>query len=371
MQTEPTLQAIFDLLASQREAVEAYIEAALGEGPSIPEQLRVGLGHDELPLAPTPSEVIYTKDGLRLLRFEPSSRRLRTPVLLVYSLINRYYIVDFLPGRSLIGFLVDQGIPVYCIDWGTPGAEEADLCWDDYVNRYIHRCVRRALKDSGAERVALYGYCMGGILALAYGALHPDMLQCLVAQATPVDFEKGGLLAEWVQPSVFDVDALVDAHRNVPSEILEAAFRSMDPVGMYQKWENFFSNLDKPAFVETFLGIESWAADNVSFPGEVYRQYIKDCYQTNNFMKARMEIGGEVVDLSRITCPILTVLAEKDTIVPPASAEVLGQVVGSDDTEILRFEGGHIGISVSSRARRDIWPKVARWIMEKGSGTPT
>jgi len=319
----------------------------------------------EPPLAPTPYKVVYTRGKMRLLRYEPARRLHATPVLFVYSLINRYYILDFLPGRSLIEYFVGQGFDVYAIDWGTPGSAERRMGWDEVLNVLIKNAVKWALRMSDADDLTMYGYCMGGTMALAYAALHPEGLRNFVAQATPVDFHEGGVFAEWTKPHRFDVDALVDAYGNVPIELMETGFSSMAPVQRMTKWLEVFRRIDDRDFVTTFLGMEHWAADNVEFPGEIYRQYIKDCYQYNNFCQGRMMVGGQKVDLSKITCPVLSIIADNDTIAPPKSSEALNGLIGSTDKEIMRFPVGHIGLSTSSKGPKQIWPKVAGWIAKR------
>jgi polyhydroxyalkanoate synthase len=316
----------------------------------------------EPPLGPTPHKVVYTKGKMRLLHYEPATRKYRTPILFVYSLINRYYILDFLPGRSLIEFMVGKGFDVYAIDWGTPGLSERRMTWDDYLNGLLRNAVKWALRISDADDLTMYGYCMGGTMALAYAALHPEGLRNFVAQAVPVNFHEGGVFAEWTKPSRFDVDSLVDAYGNVPIELMEAGFSSMAPVQRMTKWLEVFRRIDDPEFVTTFLGMEHWASDNVEFPGEVYRQYIKDCYQENNFCRGKMMVGGERVDLSNITAPVLNVIADNDTIAPPKSSEILNELVRSHDKEIMRFPVGHIGLSTSSKGAKTIWPKIGDWI---------
>lgn len=325
--------------------------------PIVKKAARVG----DPPVNRTPHRAVYTRGSMRLLRFEPAVRRHATPILFVYSLINRYYILDFLPGRSLIEFMRDQGFDVYAIDWGTPGALEADLSWDDVLGGQIRSAVEWTLRTSGARDLTMYGYCMGGTMALAHAALYPKPIRNFVAQATPVDFHHG-IFHTWTKPQYFDVDAMVDAYGNVPTDLMEAGFSMMAPIQRVTKWLEVFRRIDDPEFVTTFLAMEQWAADNVPFPGEVYRQYIRDCYQENNFYEGRMVVGGRTVDLSHIRCPLLTILAENDTIAPPASSTALEAKVGSTDKSTYRFPVGHIGLSTSSKGPKQIWPKVASWI---------
>ncbi|HEY8380043.1 MAG TPA: alpha/beta fold hydrolase [Nannocystis sp.] len=326
-------------------------------------QRAAGVG--DPPVNPTPRRVVYARGGMKLYRFEPAVRRFRTPILFVYSLINRYYILDFLPGRSLIEFMTRQGFDVYAIDWGTPGPVEQDLTWDDLLGGFVEHAKRWTLKVSGADDLTMYGYCMGGTMALAAAALHPHKIRNFVAQATPVDFSRGGIFTTWTDREYFDVDAMVDAYGNVPIELMEAGFSMMAPIQRLSKWFEVFRRLDDRDFVTSFLAMEHWAADNVPFPGEVYRQYIKDCYQENNFFEGRMIVGRRRVDLGEIRCPLLVLVADNDTIAPPPSSEALLDVVGSTDKTLLRFPVGHIGLSTSSKGPKLIWPQVAAWLAER------
>lgn len=327
-------------------------------GPLVKRAAGVG----DPPVNSTPRKVVYARGSMRLYHFEPAVRRHRTPILFVYSLINRYYILDFLPKRSLIEFMTEQGFDVYAIDWGTPGPVEQDMTWDDMLGGLVQSAVRWALKVSGADDLTLYGYCMGGTMALAYAALYPEKIRNFVAQATPVDFSEGGIFTTWTDPEFFDVDAMVDAYGNVPIDLMESGFSMMAPVQRISKWFEVFRRLDDKDFVTTFLAMETWAADNVPFPGEVYRQYIKDCYQENNFFKGKMVVGRRRVDLGDYKGALLNLIAENDTIAPPPSSEALMSVIGSTDKTLMRFPVGHIGLSTSSKGPKQIWPKIAGWI---------
>nr|MBA3539695.1 class III poly(R)-hydroxyalkanoic acid synthase subunit PhaC [Deltaproteobacteria bacterium] len=121
------------------------------------------------PVGQTPHDVVWTENKWRLLRFAPAEPKFATPILMVPSLINRWYVLDLGPGRSLIEWLVAQGHIVYCIDWGTPTAEDRYLTWDDIGGRYVGRAVRIAARETGPEgKVHVLGYCLGGTLATAY-----------------------------------------------------------------------------------------------------------------------------------------------------------------------------------------------------------
>src|SRR5215207_1864580 len=98
----------------------------------------------------TPKEVVWTKNKARLYRYAPSAeKKYPVPILMVYALINRPYVLDLLPGNSFIEYLVDQGFDVYLLDWGIPGEEDKDMDFENYVLDYMPRAVKKVLKHSG------------------------------------------------------------------------------------------------------------------------------------------------------------------------------------------------------------------------------
>jgi polyhydroxyalkanoate synthase subunit PhaC len=360
------LERIRSFVSSQvdvsRSLARALQDRSLNPYPYLRPLIEKAAGIHEPPISATPHTVVYTRGRMRLLRYASPRRRHRTPILFVYSLINRWYILDFLPGRSLIEYLTQQGHDVYAIDWGVAGQDEQSLTWSELLAGHVGTALRWTRRVSGSEDVTLYGYCMGGTLALAYTALHPEGVRNLVLQATPVDFRHGGVYSLWTQPRHFDVDSLVDAYGNVPPYVLESGFFMAGPVQRFTKWLEVFRQIDDPGFVTTFLALERWGADAVPFPGEVYRQYMRDCYQQNLFMKNEMEVGGERVDLRRVSCPVLNIIAENDNIAPPAMSEPVPQLVGTKDCETMRFPVGHIGLSASSKSPVKVWPRIAAWV---------
>lgn len=324
--------------------------------------LPIELRGSETPAWTSPHTVVAERGAVRVLAFEPRGEQRLRPIVFVYSLINRPYILDFLPGRSLLEYLTGRGFPCYVIDWGTPGLAERHKSWGDYAVGHVGAAVRVACEHEGVDRAHLYGYCMGGTLALTHAALRPERLQTFVAMATPVDFHDDGLLSRWTRPRFFDAGAVVDAFGNVPTWLMESGFRVLSPLGNVSKWRDLWENRERAEFVTTFRALERWSSDNVPFPGEVYRQYIRDTYQTNALLHGQMNVDGEQVDLSSIRMPVLAILAGNDHIVPRRSAAALLEVVGSADKAALEFPTGHIGLSTSSKAPRAYWPAIADWI---------
>src|SRR5436305_9332799 len=105
----------------------------------------------------TPKEIIWTKNKAKLYHYEPSiEKRFPVPILLVYALINRPYVLDLIPGNSLVEHLVNQGFDVYLLDWGIPGDEDVHLTFDHYILDYILRAVKKMLKHAQAEEFTLF-----------------------------------------------------------------------------------------------------------------------------------------------------------------------------------------------------------------------
>lgn len=313
-------------------------------------------------LMPTPCDVLHTEGTLRLLHFRPSGRRgkkKRTPLVVVPSMINRWYIVDLRPGASLIEALVNAGHDVWCVDWGRFEDEDRYLTWDDCVAR-LHRAVRRVQRECDAEKVGMLGYCMGATLSGVWAALNPGRVATFVNMLGPFDFSRGGMLSDLVNPEWFDAEALT-AGGNLPADQMQTGFTSLRPTTQISKWVNLFHSAHDPKRRESFYALETWATDNVPFPAAAYRTYIGELYQQNLLVQGKHYVAGRRVDLKKITCDVLTVATESDTICPLPAARAFNQCVGSAVKEELVVKGGHIGAVVGSRASRILYPALSDW----------
>jgi polyhydroxyalkanoate synthase len=134
---------------------------------------------------------------------------------------------------------------------------------------------------------------------------------------------------------------------------------------MIDKYVGFLEQMDDKTFVENFIRMEKWIFDSPDVPGETFRQFIKDCYQKNLLIQSMMEVGGQIVDLKKITMPVLNFYGKFDHLVPPEACEVLTSKVGSKDTEDVCLETGHIGIYVSSKCQKEFVPKIVAWLKER------
>ena len=314
----------------------------------------------------TPHTVAWTENKWRLLRFTPTRRKYATPVLLVPSLINRWYVLDLGPERSFIEWLVAQGHEVYCIDWGTPGAEDRYLTWDDIGGRYIGRAVRLCARsiDSGGD-VHVLGYCLGGTLATAYVAAFPEHVASLTALAAPVDFAQAGIMATWTRTPSFDVRSILEAFGNIPHPLMQAAFRMLRPTLHSAKLVALLDRGWDDEFLDGFLATELWGNDNVSFPGECYARYIEELYRQNRLVAGTFTVLGKPARLSAITCPVHAVAFADDHIVPVPSAQALIDHAGATDKRLHVDRGGHVAAVVSKKAATRLWPAMQTFWAER------
>jgi poly[(R)-3-hydroxyalkanoate] polymerase subunit PhaC len=322
----------------------------------------------------TPADVVHRENKWRLLRYRarPEGREYRTPIVMIPSLINRHYVLDLMPGKSFVEWLVGRGYDVFMIDWGTPGDEDRYLSFDDVCDRYIARALRVATQlasQEGAEveRAHLLGYCLGGTLAAIHAAVRPERVASLTLLAAPVGFRDDGLLARWSRTRSFDLDALVGAFGNAPSRLLQASFQLLRPTLGLSKMVGVLDRYWDDAFLDGFAALETWGSDNVSFPGGVYRTYIQGLYREDGLVNRSFRLGGERVDLGNIRCPSLVVTFEHDNIVPLESAAPAMDLIGAEDKTQLHLHGGHVGAVVSRKAAKGLWPQLDAWWAERDS----
>ncbi len=289
----------------------------------------------------------------------------RPPLLIVYALVNRPYMVDLQADRSLVQKLLALGQDVYVLDWGYPDRSERFQTLEDYLLRYIDGAVD-ALRARSGGPVEMLGICQGGVFALCYAALRRQKLGNLITMVTPVDFHTAdNMLSHWARQ--VDVDLLVDTLGNIPADLMNASYLMLKPFRLnVQKYVGLLDILDDKQALEDFLRMEKWIFDSPDLAGEAFREFVTLFYQRNGLVTGQVSIGGQAVDLQALDMPVLNIYAEHDHLVPPDASRALGGLVGSDDYSELSFRGGHIGIYVSGRAQREVPVAIHRWLQERG-----
>ena len=313
-------------------------------------------------------ELVWRSGKLSLYRYvsiaKPSGS---APLLIVYALVNRPYMMDLQPDRSLIRGLLACGVDVYLIDWGYPDGADRFTTLADYIDAYLPACVERILVHRRLPALNLLGVCQGGVLSLCYTALHREQVRNLITMVTPVDFHTpSDLLSKWVRK--IDVAALVGAG-NVSGELLNQLFLALSPFRlMQQKYVHFLSEraaTPDPAQLENFMRVEQWIFDSPDQAGAAFGEFVTWLYQENRLVQGRLEIGGRRIELQSLSLPILNLIARRDHLVPPESSAALQQLIGSKDYTVLEFDLGHIGMYLSARAQREVPPAIAKWLTER------
>ena len=354
-------------LEVQRRAVEAATGATerASSAPDANERI------ETVEVGETPSEVVYTENKLELHRYSPASigeeRTQDVPILVVYALINRPYILDLQPDRSVIRRLLESGFEVYLIDWGEPSQLDTALTLEDYVCRYVDNCVDEVRADADVEDIHLLGYCMGGTMSVMYAALYPEKVRTLGLMAAGLCFaDTGGVLEAWGDEEFYDPSDVTDAFGNVPADFLDVGFALMDPVNNYvRKYLNLYENLDDEDFVENFARMEKWLADGIDVAGAAYTEFLEEVYQQNALYENDLSLGDRHVDLGAIRMPVLQIMGEYDHLVPPEASKPFNDRVPSSDVTSMEFATGHIGLSVSSSSHDSLWPAVGEWYAER------
>ena len=324
----------------------------------------------ETGIAPTPYDVVYESDRVKLKHYKPAEVKFKTPLFVCYAMVNRETMLDLQSDRSVVTTFLNQGLEVYMIDWGYPTRKDRYLTIDDHVNGYMDEMIDFVLEKHGIPQVHLMGICMGGTLCIMYTALHPEKVKNLITTVTPVDFDTDkGLLNVWAKS--LDADALVEAYGNIPGDILNIAYLLLNPARLLiDKYVGFLENVHDKTFVENFVRMEKWIFDSPDLPAEAFREFIKKLYHENLLIQNKMELGGKLIDLKKITMPVLNIYGKLDHLVPYTSSEKFLDYVGSKDKTDVCLHTGHIGIYVSSKMQQEFAPRILRWLKERDGSEP-
>jgi polyhydroxyalkanoate synthase subunit PhaC len=323
-------------------------------------------------IAQTPKQLVWALNKAKLYRYVPmvpEKQRHRIPLLLVFAVMNRPYILDLRPGHSCVEFMLKKGYDLYLMDWGAPGPEDKNMDFGDYTLEYLPRAIRKLKAVSRVEEFSMLGWCIGAIIATSYAALRPDDgLRNLVLLTAPLDFsdKEAITFARWTAEPNFDVDKVLQTFGNMPAEMIEYGAKALKPVENYVgNFLRLWDNLDDPKVVEAWHAMNTWVTDNIPMAGATFRQLVVDLYRNDRLMKGEWELRGERVDVGKIRANLLTVIAEGDHITPPCQSRAIMGRVSSKDKELFSVPGGHIGIMAGSGASKITWPHLDGWLSRR------
>lgn len=316
----------------------------------------------------TPYKVIYEGGKVSLRHYRAPNRIHVTPIVLVYALIKRPFVLDLQPGKSVIEILLKRGFDVYLIDWQPPTRADAWRGFDAYVNQDLDNAVRAVQIAEDIDQVNIIGYCFGALLSLLYTALHPEKVKNLVTLTTPYDMGSRDLaiynLIDRIDDRGFEL--ITKIYGNCPAWMVNSMFTAMAPMHhALDKYVGLYRNAERDGYAEMFELFERWMQSDVPLAGRIFRELTLEIFKANKLAKGEFEVGGRRVDLSQIKMPVLNVVAEHDDVVHPNSSLSLLDKIGSTDKRNLTFPTGHIGAVVSGGALKKMWPEIAGWLADR------
>jgi polyhydroxyalkanoate synthase len=311
----------------------------------------------------SPKELIYSENKLKLFRYQPLNvKQKRTPVLITYALVNRPFIIDLEPERSLVLRLLEHGYPIYIIDWGYPDSSDCFTSLNDYINGYLYRCTQHVKRHANRKKIDLLGVCQGGVFSLCYSALHPADIRKLVTLVTPVDFHaEENTLNLWTNG--LNPNILTNQTGNVSSQVISQLFKTLKPFQLSRdKYRRLKHLVSKKENLDTFLRMEKWLNNGPDLAGLAAHEFMINFYQQNRLHKGTLTINEKTVKLEKIKCPVLNLYATQDHIVPPNSARSLSQHIKPELYQEQALNGGHIGAFTSLKTQQKLIDTLTAWL---------
>jgi polyhydroxyalkanoate synthase len=295
-------------------------------------------------LALTPGKVVYQNELMQLIQYLPSTDTvLKRPLLIVPPWINKYYILDLTPEKSFVKWCVDQGLTVFVISWVNPDERLAQKRFEDYMREGPLEALDVIEQATGERQVHAIGYCVGGTLlsvALAYmAAKGDDRILSATLFASQVDFTYAGDLKVFVdEAQVQALERRMAERGYLEGKKMATAFnmlRSSDLI-----WPYVINNYLKGKAPLPF-DLLYWNSDATRMPAANHSFYLRNCYLDNKLSKGEVTLGGETVDLGRVTIPIYN-LATREDHIAPAKSVFLGSKFFGGPVKYVLAGSGHI-----------------------------
>lgn len=276
------------------------------------------------------------------------------PLFICYSLINRAQILDLTEEVSFIRTLNEKGHTVYLVDWHYVKQSGVTVTYQDYTEHYLKQAVEETLHDSGLDRISVVGICQGGNLATSYALKYPATVSAIAFINTPFDFQtKNDALSNLIKK--MQVQDFIDVTGDVPGKMLTQFFIALRP---FQFIFKTVSNADgdvKRAF-------DSWLQQPPDVAGTTLLTYLKLGYLHNDFPQLVTKLDQESLEH-----PFLNIIAKDDHIVPFAASNALERLIIRHSIESCIVPGGHIGLFLDQKTRREICTRISSWTQKKDS----
>lgn len=317
-------------------------------------------------IANTPGKVVFRNDVIELIQYEPTTEKVYArPLLISPPWINKFYIMDLDPKKSMVKWLVDQGYTLFMISWKNPVPGGPRLGMEEYIRQGLFAAVDAVLKETGRKSTNVAGYCVGGTMvatALAYMAQTGDSrINAATFFTAQTDFDLAGDLKVFVDEK--SLDSLKDKMES-EGGVLDAQYmaqsfnmlRSSDLI-----WSYVISNymLGKTPFPFDML---YWNSDSTRMPAKLHFNYLRDYYRDNLLSRGKLSVFGQTVNLQDIVNPIYSISTREDHIAPAASVYRGMRKMGGDVRFVLGGSG-HIAGVINPPGKN----KYQYWTREDGA----
>jgi polyhydroxyalkanoate synthase len=320
--------------------------AATPRVPTMVEPDAFEVGKD---LAVTPGAVVFRTELFELIQYQPATEQVyRNPLLIVPPMINKYYLIDLAPGRSMAEYLVSQGHQVFAISWRNPDARHAD--WDlDSYGRAIIQAMDATREVAGAPRVSVCALCSGGIVSSMVAAhLQEEGRLGEVASfclgVTVLDQARAGTAGAMIDETTANAAmAASRAKGYLDGRSLAEVFAWLRPDDLiWNYWvNNYLQGKAPPAF-----DILSWNADTTRLPAALHAGFIRLALANSLTVPGAATMLGSPVDLSKVDCDSYVIAGIADHLCPWQSCYRTTQLLGGPVTFVLSTSG-HIASMVN------------------------
>ncbi|MDR7036773.1 polyhydroxyalkanoate synthase [Methylobacterium sp. BE186] len=333
------------------------IEAGKGElrvRQTDPSGFEVGVN-----VAVTPGEVVFRNDLMELIQYAPQTETvLKRPFLIVPPWINKFYILDLNPQKSLINWMVSQGLTVFCISWVNPDERHADKDFESYMREGIEAAIDAIGAATGETEVAAAGYCVGGTLLAVTLAMQAATgnrrIKSATLLTTQVDFTHAGDLKVFAdEPQIQGIEAHMKQRGYLDGSRMANAFNMLRPNDLI--WSYVVNNYVKGKAPMAF-DLLYWNADATRMPAANHSFYLRNCYLENNLSKGKMVLGNVRLDLKKVKVPVFN-LATREDHIAPARSVFEGSARFGGKVDYVLAGSGHIAGVVNPPAK----PKYGFW----------